>query len=445
MSAERAGPAASNAAAGEGRLEALLAAKPVSVWRRVAWLLMLLLVALGAWAYFAELDEVAIAEGEFVPQGNVKVVQHFEGGIIQEIHVAEGAMVKAGDPLVLLGLGVSQLNAAELRVRLDGLRLRRARLAAEAGGRALVLPPDIAKRWPKLAAGERQAYEARKSELESTLAGLGEQVLQRKLAVKELQAARRTLVVDLGLARQSLAMSKDLLAEGLTAKMEHLKHRREVKRLEGEIAAITPSIPRAKAAFAEARARLAEEGRKVRRQASEALGELALTIARTEELVITATEQADRTLIRSPIDGVVKNLRYHTIGGVVRPGEPLMEVVPSGGKLVVEARLRPVDRGYVRVGQPATVKVSTFEFIRYGGLVGQVVHIGADSNTGADGNPYFRVIVETEKSYLGDDPAQLRVTPGMQATVDIRTGTRSVGDYLVRPVLKLRHEAFRER
>ncbi|MDA0339902.1 MAG: HlyD family efflux transporter periplasmic adaptor subunit, partial [Proteobacteria bacterium] len=150
--------------------------------------------------------------------------------------------------------------------------------------------------------------------------------------------------------------------------------------------------------------------------------------------------------ILSPIDGVVKSLRHHTIGGVVRPGEPLMEIVPTQERLVVEAKLDPTDIGYVSVGQAATVKVSTYEFTRYGGLEGVVKSISADSHVDpSTGQTFFKVIAETDKTYLGANPGELPIAPGMEATVDIHTGSKSVLDYLLKPVIRAQSESFRER
>jgi adhesin transport system membrane fusion protein len=181
------------------------------------------------------------------------------------------------------------------------------------------------------------------------------------------------------------------------------------------------------------------------REAEEQLGRTEQAIAQLEELLAEATEQGVRAEIKSPIDGIVKKLRYYTIGGIVSPGEPIMEIVPTGDKLVVEAKLNPTDRGYVNEGQRSLVKVSTYDFARYGGLDGTVANVAPDSTTDQNGTPYFRVIVQTDKTYLGEEEGKLPITPGMQATVDIHTGTKSVMEYLIKPVLKLRHEAFRER
>ena len=208
---------------------------------------------------------------------------------------------------------------------------------------------------------------------------------------------------------------------------------------------IDTQIPRARAALAEARQSAQEARRRFSRQANDELRAVEVEIARIRELLVKATDQVRRTQIVSPIDGVVKNLRYHTIGGVVRPGEPIMEIVPSSGKLVVEARLNPIDRGYVEKDQPVVVKISSYDFVRYGGLDGHVSHIAGDADSTTEGLPYFRVIVETDKSYLGDSEGVLLIIPGMLASVDIHTGRKSVLEYLLKPVLKLKHEAFRER
>ena len=426
------------------RLDNLLTHHPLPSWRPVAWPVMALLLILVVWANFALLDEVAVAMGEVVPQGKVKVVQHLEGGIIEEIHVAEGDMVKPGAPLVQLDLATSGVNRNELLARLDGQLLVRARLAAEAEGKELEFPADVSARGPVIAAAEREAFRARERELISTLAVLEEQVKQRELEVQELEARQRAVTKNLGLGQQRLRMSTSLLQEGLTAKMEHLQLEAEVDSLKGEMESLVPAIPRARAAVAEAEQRLEEARIRFRREAREETGRVEQGIARLQELLAEATEQGVRAEIKSPIEGVVKNMRYNTIGGGVSPGEVIMEIAPTGDKLVVEAKLNPTDRGYVEEGQRAVVKVTTYDFVRYGGLDGAVLHVAPDSTTDQDGAPYFRVIVETDKTFLGEE-GQLPITPGMQATVDIHTGEKSVMDYLIKPVLKLRHEAFRER
>lgn len=419
---------------------------PLPTLRPLAWSIMALLALLLGWAYFAELDEVAIAEGEVVPQGQIKVVQHLEGGIVEQLYVTEGTPVSVGDPLVRLDLGTTGGKREELQIQLDALLLRRARLQAEAAGRDSVSFPDApAKRRPAIVATETRLFTARRAELESTLQVLRQQVRQRELEVQELQAQRRKVEANLRTTNERFKLSTALLADGLTPKMEHLGLQAEVEDLQGQIDVLASAIPRAGSALAEAKERVRELSTKFGREADDELGKVEVSIARTAEGLSEATDQFRRTTIRSPIDGVVQNLSFVTIGGVIRPGEPILEIVPSREKLIVEARLNPVDRGYVEQGQAAVVKISTYDFVRYGGLDGRVILVAPDASTGPDGQPYFRVLVETDKTWLGERRGLLPISPGMQAIVDIHTGRKSVMDYLVKPVLKLRHEAFRER
>ncbi|MBL6958544.1 MAG: HlyD family type I secretion periplasmic adaptor subunit [Rhodospirillales bacterium] len=451
------------------RLDDLLVHHPIPSWRPVAWPVMILLtilliwansaqldevsVATGEvltilliWANSAQLDEVSVATGEVVPLGNIKVIQHLEGGIIKEIHVKEGDVITEGQELILLDLASSGVNREELVVRLDSLILTGARLEAEAKGRdSIRFPKEVAARRPQVVSSQRQAFDARRRQISSSQGILKQLVRQRQLEVSELTAKLRATEKNLKLARGRFEMSKSLLADGLTPKIEHSKVEAEVETLEGERQSILPSIPRSRSAVSEAKGRLEEEVSRFRREAQDELGDTIQNIGRVRELLSKATEQGLRAMIKSPINGVVKNMRYNTIGGVVSPGEAIMEVVPTGDQLVIDARLKPTDRGYVEAGQPATVKISTYDFVRYGGLEGTVSLVAPDSSTDEQGNPYFRLVVETSKAYLGDAEGKLPIMPGMEATVDVHTGTKSVMDYLIKPVLKLRHEAFRER
>ncbi|MGC2854047.1 HlyD family type I secretion periplasmic adaptor subunit [Novispirillum sp. DQ9] len=438
-------PASPAIGAAAPSLDGLLERHRLPPMRHVAWLIMGLIAAFIAWAAVAQLDEVSVAQGEVAPQGKVKVIQHLEGGLILDIHVSEGDVVRPGDPLLLLDLATGGVNRDEMQVRLDGLRLTRARLQAEADGAPLKFPEAEAQRRPDLVRAEQETHAARVTELKTSVAVLQQQVNQRGAEVRELEAQSRATAANLKLAREKLGMSASLLKDGLTARMDHLQLQSEVEGLQGSLNTLSESVPRARAALAETEARLAEISQRFRREALEQIGETELNIARTEELLTKATDQQLRTEIRSPIDGIVKNMRHNTIGGVVRAGEPILDLVPSRDDLVVEARLNPVDRGYVRVGQEATIKISTYDYARYGGLKGQVVLVAPDSTVPENGQPFFRVQVKPEKFHLGDRPDEYVISPGMEATVDIHTGTRSVLDYLIKPVLKLKHEAFRER
>ena len=427
------------------RLDEIEAEKTRSNFGVAAALVCVIMASMLVWANFAQLDEVSVATGNVVPQGQLKVIQHFEGGIVQKIAVAEGDVVAKGQVLIQLDLAGGGANRNELTVQLDGLTLRRARLNGQALGATPVFPAAEAGRRPNLLRSEKQTYGAWTRERKNSLSVQKKQIRQRELEIKQLEAQKKAVAADERLSRERLKMSASLLSQGLIPRMEHLQLEGEVEKLAGETAVLLQSVPRARAALAEAVARQDEERERFITRSVEQLNTVELQYARVRELLNQASDQELRTEIRSPINGVVKNMRHNTIGGVVRPGEPLMEIVPADGKLVIEAQLNPVDRGYVQKGQRAIVKISTYDFVRYGGLEGVVSRIGADTNVTPAGDSYYEVIVETEKSYLGEQKGVLPISPGMQATVDIHTGTRSVLNYLIKPVLKLRHEAFRER
>jgi len=426
-------------------LDALLDHHPLPSWRVLAWPVMLLMATLLIWANFTELDEVTVATGLVVPQGQVRVVQHLEGGIIESILVADGARVTRGQTLLRLNLASSGVNREELQVRLDGQILVRARLEAEASGKKMVFPAAVAKRRPEQVIAQRRAFEARKREINSSISVIRNQVNQRESEIQELAAKARAINNNLKLAKERYKLSKSLLADGLIPKIELLQLEAEVESLEGEQKGIAPTLAKIRSTVQEAKGRVREAQQRYRRESEEELVKTEQAIGRITELLSEASAQGARAEVRSPITGVVKNMRYHTIGGVVKPGEAIMEIVPTGEKLVIEAKLKTTDRAYVTQDQNVTVKLATYDFIRYGGLNGKVLMVAPDSSTDEKGNPFFRMVVQTDKTYLGEREGELPIMPGMEATVDVHTGTKSVIDFLIKPVLKLKQEAFRER
>jgi len=427
------------------RLDTLLNENPIHGFKPIVLGVIGALIVFLGWAFVTNLEEVSVAMGEVVPQGKVKVIQHLEGGIITDIHVSEGQTIKKGSPLVQLDLGTGGVNKEELEVRLDGLLLNRARLMAEANSTELVLPQEIVEARPGMATSVRQSYEARLRDLNSRRSVLKDKLLQKELGVQELESKLSSTKRNLKLTQRRFKMSASLLKDKLTSKMDHLQLEAEVEKFQGEITTLMSSIPKAKAQTSESHSKIAEEETAFQREAQEELGTVEQSMAQTYELLSKATDQGIRALIKSPIDGVVKNMTYNTIGGIVSAGEPLMEIVPIGENLVIEARLNPLDRGYVEEGQDAVVKINTYDFVRYGGLDGKVLHVAPDSTTSPEGETYFQVVVQTDKIYLGEKEGVYVITPGMEASVDIHTGERSVMEYLIKPVLKMRHEAFRER
>ena len=406
---------------------------------------ILLLFSAFFWMFFSELDEVAVADGEVIPQGQVKVIQHLEGGIVTEILTKEGQRVSKGERLIQLRLGADRVRSSEIELQVDGLIIKRDRLQAELDKKTFSLPGDVNTKILKIFQKEILTFENRKQQVRGKIRILEANARQKILEIKELENRIKGRENSLEFAFKRFQISKGLEKDNLATKMEVLDLENEYEQLKSEITELKTSLQKAKEAHTEAKQRAKALTLDFNREVSEELGLVETALAQAREQLKTASELVKQTALLSPIDGVVKNLRQNTIGGVVQPGEAIMEVVPVRATLVIETKLSPIDVGYVGVGQNAEVKIQTYDFLRYGSLNGVVKNVAADASTDFRGEPYFRVEIETDRNYLGKDVGALPITPGMQAEINIKTGKRSVFNYLLSPVLKTWHAAFRER
>ena len=591
----------------------------------MAIIVMVLLTLFGFWAHHAELDQIVTAMGKVAPRGEVKVIQHLEGGIIETFHVEEGDHVAINDPLVTLDLAGRGLNEQELQVRLNHRLLTRARLEAEASGHVLRFEEELVELRPTQVAAEKNAYQARAAELKSALSVLDRQKEQRirKLSeleatrssleksldrrrltkarlegealgkkpvfpkaivarrpellkselaafdahqkelrgallvikrqqgqrlskIEELKANRDSLSRSLEFDRKELVVQEKLYKEQLSSELTLIAARQKVEDKLGRLQVIKRAILTAQAEHKELAARRGEAVARFRSQArdqaasnegailTENLGQLEVvkrtidtmraeleefdarfdetiarfrrqardqaasnegeilaehmgqlevvkrtidtvraeadefdarfdeTIARfrrrardestaneveisalTERLNIASAQQG-RSVIRSPIEGEVKNFRYHTVGGVVGAGQAILEIVPVLEQLVIDSKSAPADRGLIRTGLVAEVKLTAYDFLRYGSLDGEISHVASDTSFDETMGPYYRVVVTTEQAYIGDDATQHQITPGMDAIVEIKVGTQTVLQALIRPVARVWSEALRE-
>jgi adhesin transport system membrane fusion protein len=413
-------------------------------WRAPQRYLMVLLLVILGWMSFGKVDRVVTASGKVIPFDKVKVIQHLEGGIIQDILVRENQAVKAGDPLIRLDLATSGINSAEMSARMMALRLTKMRLDAEAQGKSPQWPADTLAQYPALVNAELNAFRSKRTERDNALQAIDNQVFQNRQRLAESKERLRTQETSLVLAQKELAISEELVKDKLTSQLEHFQRQNKVAQIQGDIASLKQSIPGAQAAINEALARRRQEEARFQRESANESSDIERRIASLTEELSRAQDQEDRSVIRAPIDGVVKNLRFQSPGNVVKPGEPILEVVPVREQLVVELRLNPADRGYVSLNQEALVKISTYDYLRYGGLNGVVTGIAADTDTGRNEEQFYRVIVSTDKAWLGKQKGEFPIKPGMLGEVDIKVDSQTILWSLVKPVLKLKAEAFRE-
>ncbi|QEY75835.1 HlyD family type I secretion periplasmic adaptor subunit [Pseudomonas denitrificans (nom. rej.)] len=415
------------------------------VVRLTIWILIGFVAFLLLWAHFAQIDEVTRGEGKAIPSSKVQKIQNLEGGIVSQIFVHEGQVVQAGEQLMRLDPTRFQSNVGETEADRLAMFLRVERLSAEVEDRALNIPDDVRAKAPGQASSEEALFHSRQQQLKDETDGLQQQLVQKQQELREFISKQAQYRNGLNLLRQEISMSEPLVAQGAMSQVELLRLKRGEVENRGQLDATTLAIPRAEAAVKEVERKVAETQSRFRSDALKELNE-----ARTELSKATATGKAledrvSRTLVTSPVRGIVKQLLVNTIGGVIQPGSDLIEIVPLDDTLLVEARIRPQDIAFLRPGQHAMVKFTAYDYTIYGGLQADLEQIGADTVTDDDGNSFYLIKLRTRKSHLGTDDKPLLIIPGMIATVDIMTGKKSILSYLLKPILRAKAEALRER
>ena len=398
------------------------------------------------WAQQAELDQVTRGMGQVIPSSEVQVVQNLEGGIVSEIMVHDGDTVDAGQVLLRIDDTSAAAGFKELRENYFGLLASIARLTAEVEGKDLVFPDDVQRERPDLVASEQQLFTTRKSELTSSIRILQEQRAQRSGDLEELRSRLSGLKRSLGLVNEEYNLTAPLLDKGMVSRVDVIRLEREKADLSTEIHQIEISIPTAQAAVSEAEQRIEERRTNARSQALSELNDKKVKLASLVEQMRAREDRVTRTEVRSPMRGVVKAVKLTTVGGVVQPGQDLVEIVPLDDSLLVEAKIKPSDVAFLHPGQAVRIKFTAYDFSIYGALDGHLEQISADTIQDERGEHFYHVRARTkETNLIGKDGEPLPIIPGMIAEVDILTGKRTVLQYLMKPFIKARYNAFRER
>lgn len=412
----------------------------LTIWAIIGFFLFLLL-----WANFAVIDEVTKGDGKAIPSSKIQKIQNLEGGIVSEMFVKEGQIVEAGAPLIRLDDTRFASNVGETEADRLSMLLRVERLSAEVDDRPLNFPEDVLKAVPGQAKSEESLYISRRQQLHDEIGGLQEQLIQRQQELREFSSKQAQYRQQLGLQRQEINMSEPLVAQGAVSPVEVLRLKRAEVETRGQLDATTLAIPRAESAIKEVQRKIDETRGKFRSEALTQLNEARTDLNKAQATGKALEDRVSRTLVTSPVRGIVNKLLVNTIGGVIQPGSDMVEIVPLEDNLLIEAKVRPQDVAFLHPGQKAMVKFSAYDYTIYGGLSAKLELIGADTITDDKGNSFYLIQVRTDKNHLGGDVKPLLIIPGMVATVDIITGEKSVLDYLLKPVLKARTEAMRER
>lgn len=399
-------------------------------------------VALLLWAELAAISRVVRGEGRVVPMSHSQTVQHLEGGIVGDIKVREGQAVRKGQILFLIDNLQARSSLDQGEAKSTALKARAARLSAEASGAATFIPPaGVAPEDPAVVA-ERATFIANRASLAQNAAVIQAQLIQRRGLVREAEARLQTATSEQRIARRQADILEGLLRQNAASRSEVLDAQARLQNIDGAIREANTSLPRLRAAVAEGEANLAQVAAKARADARLQLAATEAELAQARGEVLNQTDRVDRTIVRAPVSGIVNHIFAPTIGGVIKPAEPLLELTPTDGNLIIEAKIRPADRGELRPGLPAKVKLSAYDYAVYGPLGGIVTDVSADTLPDESGQRFYRIKVRvTGKSSFGSDKP---IYPGMVANVDIVVGQRTVAQYLLSPLDRFYQSAFRE-
>ncbi|CDX14366.1 Type I secretion membrane fusion protein, HlyD family [Mesorhizobium sp. ORS 3324] len=408
-----------------------------------------LFVAFTAWASFAEVDEIARGDGKVIPASKTQIIQASEPGVVQEIAVKIGQTVKKNDLIIRLDNSGNTSSLGEEQAKARALQARIARLKYEQSGKvegSFPCPAEIQKTAPEICDNEQKLLVARRENFEVKLSVLKSRLDQREKELDEATANSDRLSKSLAVTDQEAALIEPLVKKGLMAKTEQIRVEREQTDLHGQLNLAGETIKKTQAAITEAQLQVNELGLQLQQEALSDLTQALADLSVVDETIRGATDKVARTDIRSPVDGIVNTLDVNTLGSFVQPGAVVAGIVPTSETLLVEARVSPRDVAFIQPDQDALIKVTAYDFSIFGGIEGKVSNITADSLVDQKtGEPYYQVRVATEKSTLQRNGKTYSIIPGMICSVDIKTGRKTILNYLLKPINKARQEAMSER
>jgi adhesin transport system membrane fusion protein len=391
------------------------------------------------WAALARVDIIVRADGRVVPAGRAQIVQHLEGGIVQAIKVHEGQSVEAGQVLMELSDVKAKADLGQEQTRLNALRGREARLLAEAEGRtSIAFPADLVDAEVRHA--EEVAMSARQSRKREEASVLREQSSQKRSEINEAETRRRNITSELEVAQKQAGIIEDLRRKGAASQLELLETQGRVQRLLSQQRETEASIPRLRAAVSETESRIAETEAKFRAEASAELTQVRADLEKSRFEFNTGADRLARIQVIAPVSGYINRVAISTVGGVIRPGDTLLEITPASEGVVIEGKVRPNDRANLRNGQPARIRFGAYDYATFGMLNGRVDEVSADTLNEDRGERYYRVrLSAAAQAHDGLVPL-----PGMTAEADIVVGKRTVLSYILSPLLRFRDGAFRD-
>lgn len=411
----------------------------------VSTCILLMIVGFILWAKWAVLDEVTRGFGRIIPSQRVQEIQNLEGGILSEIFVNEGQVVEKGDVLCRLRNEQAASFYRDAFAKALEHQAAIARLIAVVESMPPVFDDELREKAPQLVDDQMRIYKASQQQFDIEVSLLRDQYTQKRQEIGEMRSRLKQLRSSLEVAKKKRDIAKPLVAKQIHSELDYLALEQKVLELSGDVEALRLGIPRVETAAKEAHGRIEQRKAEFRSLALEEINERRQELISIRETMAAGSDRVTRTDVRSPVRGIVKSIYINTLGGVVQPGESIMEVVPLDDTLLVEAEIKPADIAFLHPGQKAQVKITAYDFSIYGGLEGTVEHISADTITNQNDESFYLVKVRTTKNAMEYQGERLPIIPGMTAQVDVLTGKKSVLDYLLKPILKAKQNALRER
>jgi len=426
-------------------LSAAVLQKSPSTLRAIMYFWIIAVFIFVVWAKFALIDEIARGDGEIIPSGENQMLQNLEGGIVEEILVQEGEDVQEGQILLKINNEKSRSSFSSNAIKADVLDAKILRLRAESSGERFKVDKGLKERIPLLVRNEESLHLTNTQQLKSKINALKEQLSQRRQELSEAQTHLKHLESSSKMIKKEVRMTKPMVAKGVRSKIDFLKLQREANEIEDRYTATKKSIPRLRSAIKEVQSHMNETTLMYRSEAKAKLNEAVADLRALRSDSTALKDQVTRTIVRAPMNGIVQKLYVHTIGGVIRPGADIMEIVPIDERLLVEVKIKPKDIAFIYYKQKAIVKFTAYDFSIYGGLTGEVVLISPDTIKDEKDNVFYKVRIKTDKNYIERKGKRLKLIPGMTTSVDIITGQKSVLDYILKPILKTKQYTFTER
>lgn len=434
-----------------------------SLHRLTIWAMAALLLSFLIWSYFSALKQVTSGVGKIIPSTKVQIIQSLDGGILQELFVEEGMQVIKGQPIASIDDTRFLSDFAEQKQEVSSLRANVIRLRAELSSVLIgsnnqwkrqieinkkipIYPEDLKLNAKFMVERQQEEYSGRLDNLINQVAIQGQQIQQKEQEVAELESKINTLEISYLLAVKELDVTKPLAEKNIVSKIELYKLERSVNDLKGELNAVRLLSPKLKSILQESILNRRETVLSYRSEARAELNELQNKLSRINEAQVGAKDKVNKAKILSPVVGTIKTVHINTLGGVVKPGETIAEIVPTEDKLMVEAKIKPRDIGFIYPGLPAVVKITAYDFTRYGGLTGKVEHISADTTQDDEGNSFYLIRVRTDASSIKNkNNEEMPIIPGMLTQVDVITGEKTILEYILNPILRANEAALKER